>query len=411
MRRVVVTGLGVVSPVGQDVPSFWAGLVAGKSGVSEITRFDTTGYSTRIGAEVSDFDPEQHMDRKLARRSDRFTQFGLAASAQALEQSGLMGRLGSEVAGVLFGTGIGGIETLCDQHRIMLDRGPDRVSPFFIPTMIANMAAAQIAMTFGLKGPNVTVVTACASSANAIGDAFKTVQRGAAEVMLAGGSEAPFVPLAFAGFCSMRAMSTRNHDPAGAMRPFDGERDGFVMGEGAGMLVLESEEHALARGARILGEIAGYGTTADAYHITAPCPDGDGAARAMLAAVTDAGLRPAQIDYINAHGTSTPANDRTESIAIKAVFGPRAGSIPISSTKSMVGHLLGAAGAAELIATLLTLEHGVIPPTINYTTPDPECDLDYVPLQARSARLETALSNSFGFGGQNACLVVRTYRP
>jgi 3-oxoacyl-[acyl-carrier-protein] synthase II len=401
----------VVSPVGQDVPSFWAGLVAGKSGVSEITRFDTTGYSTRIGAEVSDFDPEQHMDRKLARRSDRFTQFGLAASAQALEQSGLMGRLGSEVAGVLFGTGIGGIETLCDQHRIMLDRGPDRVSPFFIPTMIANMAAAQIAMTFGLKGPNVTVVTACASSANAIGDAFKTVQRGAAEVMLAGGSEAPFVPLAFAGFCSMRAMSTRNHDPAGAMRPFDGERDGFVMGEGAGMLVLESEEHALARGARILGEIAGYGTTADAYHITAPCPDGDGAARAMLAAVTDAGLRPDQIDYINAHGTSTPANDRTESIAIKAVFGPRAGSIPISSTKSMVGHLLGAAGAAELIATLLTLEHGVIPPTINYTTPDPECDLDYVPLQARSARSETALSNSFGFGGQNACLVVRTYRP
>ncbi|MEW6523447.1 MAG: beta-ketoacyl-ACP synthase II [Bacillota bacterium] len=408
-KRVVITGMGLVSPLGQDLETFWGNLLAGTSGIGHITRFDTTGYTTRIGAEINDFSPEQYMDKKLARRSDRFTQFGLAASLMALEHAGLNGKVKPDRAGVLFGTGIGGIETLCDQYQVLLQRGPDRVSPFFIPTMIANMAAATIAMHAGLRGPNVTVVTACASAANAVGDAFKMIQRGSADVMLAGGSEAPFVPLAFAGFCSMRAMSTRNDDPAGAMRPFDAGRDGFVMGEGAGMLVLESEEHALGRGARILGEVCGYGTTADAYHITAPSPDGDGAARAMQDALDDAGLSPGDIQYINAHGTSTPANDRVETMAIKTVFGQHAPGIPVSSTKSMIGHLLGAAGAVELIATVLTMLEGIIPPTINQTEPDPECDLDSVPNVARRHQVHAALSNSFGFGGQNVSLAVRRY--
>lgn len=408
-KRVVITGMGIVSPLGQDLDSFWTNLKSGKSGVGHITRFDTTNYTTKIGAEVKDFSPEQYMEKKLARRSDRFTQFGLAASLMALAHAGLGNGHKSYRAGVLFGTGIGGIETLCDQYQVLLQRGPDRVSPFFIPTMIANMAAATIAMHVAYHGPNVTVVTACAASANALGDAFKIIQRGDADIMLAGGGEAPFVPLAFAGFCSMRAMSQRNGDPTGAMRPFDAGRDGFVMGEGAGMLVLESEEHALARGARIFAELCGYGTTADAYHVTAPCPDGEGAARAMQAALDDAGLAPEHIQYINAHGTSTPANDRVETMAIKTVFGPYVPSIPVSSTKSMIGHLLGAAGAAELIATVLTMQHGIIPPTINQIDPDPECDLDTVPNVARPHQVQAALSNSFGFGGQNTSLAVRRY--
>lgn len=408
-KRVVVTGMGVVSPIGNDLETFWTNLVTGKGAVREITRFDVSQYSTRIGAELPAFDPVDYMDRKLAKRTDRFTQYGLAAASMALEQASLSQVRSPQRAGVLFGTGIGGIETLCDQFNVLLERGPGRVSPFFIPTMIANMAGAQIAMRFNFKGPNETVVTACASSSNAVGDAFRIIQRGDADVMLAGGAEAPFVPLAFAGFCALRAMSTCNDEPGRAMRPFDAQRDGFVMGEGAGMLVLESLEHARERGATILGQISGYGTTADAYHITAPPPDGEGAIQAMRVALDDAGLLPHEVDYINAHGTSTPANDRAETIAIKTLFGDYAKKIVISSTKSMIGHLLGAAGAVELIATFLTINRSVIPPTINLCMPDEECDLDYVPNHARQKEVHAALSNSFGFGGQNACLVARRF--
>lgn len=410
-RRVVITGMGAITPLGEGIRDYWEALKAGRSGIDKITSFDTTGYSSRIGGEVRGFEPTSYLDRKDARRMDRFTQFAAAAARMAIEDAGLeMEREDPHRVGVAVGTGIGGIGTLMEQAEVLREKGPDRVSPFFVPMMIANMAAGQVAILFGAKGPNTTVVTACASGNNAIGDAMRIIQRGEAEVMICGGSEAAFVPLAMAGFCTMKALSTRNDEPARACRPFDRERDGFVMGEGAGMLVLESLEHARSRGARIYAEMAGYGMTADAFHITAPSPEGEGGARSMLRALEDAGLPPSAVDYINAHGTSTPHNDRMETMAIKNVFGEHARKVAISSTKSMTGHLLGAAGAVELIACVLAINEGVIPPTINYEYPDPECDLDYVPNRAREARVEVALSNSFGFGGQNATLVVRKFR-
>ncbi|MCL4426224.1 MAG: beta-ketoacyl-ACP synthase II [Firmicutes bacterium] len=410
MQRVVVTGMGVVSPVGIGVGEFWESLQAGRSGVARISSFDPTGFPSQIGAEVKGFDPSRYIDKKEAKRMDRFTQLAVAATAEALQMAHLdTKKIDADRVGVTFGTGIGGMQTLTEQFEVLKSKGPGRVSPFFVPMMIGNMAAGQIAITFGAKGPNTTVVTACASSANAIGDAFKVLQRGDAEVMIAGGSEAAFVPLAYAGFCSMRALSTRNDAPEKASRPFDRERDGFVMGEGGGAVILESLGHALARGAKIYAEVVGYGMTADAYHITYPAPEGEGGARAMQRALADADLKPADVDYVNAHGTSTEANDRFETMAIKKVFGERAYSIPISSTKSMTGHLLGAAGAIEFIASVLAIRDGVIPPTINYEFPDPDCDLDYVPNQARRVRVRVALTNSFGFGGQNATLIIKAY--
>jgi len=408
LTRVVITGLGVISPVGTGLDTFWSALVNGVSGVREISRFDASQYRTRIAAEVTDFAPENYLDRKESRRMDRFAQFAVACAVMAVEDARLdLARVEKERIGVVFGSGVGGIQTLEEQAKILFTRGPDRVSPFFVPMMISNMAAGQIAMTFGFQGPNFTLVSACASSNHAIGDAFKIIQSGAADVVITGGAEAAITPLALAGFCAMKALSTRNDEPARASRPFDAERDGFVMGEGAAVLILEAEEHARRRGARIYAEICGYGTSCDAYHVTAPDPEGTGAARAMANAVADAGLRPEDIDYINAHGTSTPLNDRVETAAIKRVFGEHAYRLAVSSTKSMTGHLLGAAGGLEAVASVLTIFHQVIPPTINYEVPDPECDLDYVPNKARPARVRAVLSNGFGFGGQNASLVFR----
>jgi 3-oxoacyl-[acyl-carrier-protein] synthase II len=402
--------MGVVSPVGTGLEAFWSALVAGRSGIGPITRFDASEFATRIAGEVRDFDPTRYLDKKEARRMDRFTQFAVAAAGMALEDAGLgTDGLDRDRVAVILGCGIGGIETLEDQARVLVNRGPGRISPFFVPMMIPNMAAGQIAITFGFRGPNVTTVTACASGANAIGDAFKMIQRGQVDVAVTGGTEAPITPLSVAGFCAMKALSTRNDEPERACRPFDAGRDGFVMSEGAAVLVLEGLSHARRRGARIYAEVLGYGSSCDAYHITAPDPEGAGAALAMAAALADAGLGPQDIDYINAHGTSTPLNDRLESLAIKQVFGPRAYEIPVSSTKSMIGHLLGAAGAIEAVATILTMVRGVIPPTINYEEPDPECDLDYVPNVARPARVDRALSNSLGFGGHNVTLVFGRY--
>jgi len=407
--RVVVTGLGAVTPLGDNADSFWRGLLEGRSGVRRIERFDASEFTTRIGAEVRDFDAHRYFSPKEARRTDRFTQFAIASADMALENAGLRT---DEVdpcrLAVVLGTGIGGIETLTDQFAVLREKGPRRVSPFFIPMMIANIAAGQIAIRHGAKGPNVTVVTACASGSNAIGDAFRLIQRGDVDAALAGGAEAPFVPVAFAGFCAMRALSTRNDEPERASRPFDAGRDGFVMGEGAGVVVLESLERAVQRGARIYAEVVGFGTTADAHHVAEPAPGGDGGARSMEACLEDAGLEPGEVDYINAHGTSTPKNDLYETMAVKKVFGERT-RVAISSTKSMTGHLLGAAGAIEFIATVLSVHHGIVPPTINYEQPDPECDLDYVPNEARRMAVRVALSNSFGFGGQNATLAVRRW--
>ena len=405
---VAITGIGVISPIGIGREEFWQALKEGKSGIRRVTRFDASVFPTKIAGEV-DFDPAQYLDRREARKMDRFVQFAVVASRMAAEDAGISGKFDPDRSGVIFGTGIGGIATLVEQEEVFRERGPDRVSPFFIPMMIANMASGQVAIDLGLRGPINTVVTACASGANAIGDAFEIIRRGDADVMVAGGAEAPLVPLAFAGFCSMKAMSIQNDLGGKASMPFDRRRDGFVMGEGAGAVVLESLDHALSRGARVYALICGYGMSADAYHITAPSPNGEGAARAMSAAVRDAGLTPDDIDYINAHGTSTPANDVNETHAIKKVFGDGAYHIPVSSTKSMIGHLLGAAGAVETIATIMAVYEGVIPPTINYEEPDPECDLDYVAGGARIAPVRVALKNSFGFGGQNACLVLKRY--
>lgn len=402
--------MGALTPLGIGSDKLWASLIAGKSGIDYITRFDATGYDTRFGGEVRDFEPTEFMDKKDARRMDRFTQFAIAAARMAVEDSGLkLEDENPEIIGVTLGSGIGGMETLTDQFMTLIEKGPGRVSPFFIPMMIANMAAGQIAMFFKAKGPNSTVVTACASSADAIGQAFRAIERGDADVMITGGAEAALVPIAFAGFCSMKALSTRNDDPKGASRPFDAGRDGFVMGEGGGMIILESLDHARARDAKVLAELVGYGATADAHHITEPAPEGEGGARSMIKALADAGLKPEDIDYINAHGTSTPKGDKFETMAIKKVFGDHARKLAVSSTKSMTGHLLGATGAVELIACVKTMDEGLIPPTINYEVPDPECDLDYVPNVARRAPVRVALSNSFGFGGQNSTLIVRKY--
>ena len=410
-RRVVVTGLGALTPLGNTADEFWLALTQGRSGIGPITRFDVTGYPTRIAGEVKGFDELKYVDKKDARRLDPYLKYAMACSVMAVEDAGLdMGKIDATRFGVLIGSGIGGISTLLEGERTRLEKGFARVSPFVIPMLIVNMAAGLVSMRFGAKGPNSSVVTACATGNHALGDAYRIIQRGEADLMIAGGAEAIIIPLTIAGFCAMKAMSTRNDEPEKASRPFDAHRDGFVCGEGGGIVVLEALEHAVPRDARIYGEIIGYGMTADAHHMTAPDPTGDGAARAMQAALRDAGLAASDVGYINAHGTSTPYNDKFETMAIKRVFGDHAQRLAISSTKSMTGHLLGAAGGIEAIATVLALHHGLLPPTINYETPDADCDLDYVPNQARKQDVEFALSNAFGFGGTNATLAFRAYR-
>ena len=412
LRRVVITGVGAVTPVGTTAEEFWAALIQGKSGIGPITRFDASPLPTKIAGELKGFDPLRYMDKKDDRKFDPFLKYAIACAAMAVEDAGLnVEKVDRTRFGVLVGSGIGGITTLLETHKTLLEKGPDRVSPFFIPMLIVNMASGLISMRFGAKGPNSSIVTACATGNHAIGDAMKIIQRNDADVMIAGGSEAIILPLTFAGFCQMKAMSTRNDDPARASRPFDAARDGFVCGEGGGLLVLESLEHALGRDARIYAEVVGYGMTGDAYHMTAPDPEADGAARAMTLAMKDAEVEPSAVGYINAHGTSTPYNDKSETMAIKRVFGEHARKLAVSSTKSMTGHLIGAAGGIEAIATALAIHHGILPPTINYETPDPDCDLDYVPNQARKQDVEVALSNAFGFGGTNATIVLRKYRP
>ncbi|MGI6686194.1 MAG: beta-ketoacyl-ACP synthase II [Bacillota bacterium] len=409
-KRVVITGLGVISPVGNNIETFWDSLVQGKSGIGEITYFDTTGYTTRIAGQVKDFDPTAFLDKKEARRMDRYSQFAMAAAKMAVEDAGLdIEKEDGNRVGVILGSGIGGVATMEEQKQILLEKGPGRISPFFVPMMISNMAAGHISIAFRAYGINETIVTACASGTNAIGDAFKAIQRGVADIIFTGGTEAPITPLSVAGFCAMKALSTRNEEPTKASRPFDKNRDGFVMGEGAGILVLESLEHAQKRGAKIYAEIVGYGSTADAHHITAPAPEGEGAAMCMSEALKDAGLKPEDVDYINAHGTSTDLNDKGETMAIRRVFGDHAEKLAVSSTKSVTGHLLGAAGAVEAIASCLAIKNGVIPPTINYETPDPECDLDYVPNTAREREVKVALSNSLGFGGHNATIAFKKF--
>lgn len=405
MRRVVVTGIGVVSPIGTGKEAYWKALRAGVSGVGPITSFDATEFATQFAAEVKDFDPTVYIDKKEAKRMDRFTQFAIAASSLAVADAKLdIQSIDQERFGVVMGCGIGGISTLEEEHQKQLEKGGMRVSPFLIPMMITNMASGQVSMHFGAKGPNYTVVTACASSTNAIGDAFKVIQRGDCDIMLTGGTEASITPLGFGGFCVMKAMSRRNDDPQTASRPFDKNRDGFVMGEGSGILVLETLEHALARGAKIYAEVMGYGMSSDAYHITAPAPGGEGAARSMKMAIRDAGLQPEQVDYVNAHGTSTPYNDQFETMAIKSVFGDHAYQLAVNSTKSMTGHLLGASGAVEAIAGLMAIEEGFIHPTINQFERDEELDLNYVPNVGIERQVNYFLSNSLGFGGHNATL-------
>ena len=409
-RRVVITGIGIISPIGIGKDEFFKSLKEGKCGVDYITRFDTTDYDTKIAAEVKDFDPTEYIDKKECRRMDRFTQYAVAASKMAVTDAALdINAIDNDMFGVCIGSGIGGMETLEAQHDILREKGPGRVSPFMVPMMISNIASGNVSIALNAKGPNTTIVTACASGTNAIGEAFKTIQRGAADIMVTGGTEASITPLSLAGFCSMKALSTRNDDPKTASRPFDKDRDGFVMGEGAGMLIVEELEHAQKRGARIYGEVVGYGASGDAYHITAPSPDAQGAYRAMLMAVKDAGIEATEIDYINAHGTSTGMNDRLETLAIKKLLGDDAGKVAISSTKSMTGHLLGAAGAIEAVACLMAINEGIIPPTINYTTPDEECDLDYVPNKARNKDVKYAMSNSLGFGGHNATIMLKKF--
>ena len=409
-RNVVITGLGAVTPIGNDPKSFWEGLLGGRNGIGPVTRFDASRLTTRMAGEVKDFDISQFMGSKEVRRSDLYTQYAMAASQQAVEDAGLAeGDYDPDRSGVMIGTGIGGIGSLETQHKIMMEKGPGRISPFFIPMMIANMASGQVSIRWNMKGPNFTTVSACASGAHSIGEAFKAVRDGTAEVMVTGGAEATLTELCFAGFCSLKAMSTRNDDPGGASRPFDAERDGFVMGEGAGVVVLEDEDHARKRGARIYARMVGYGLSADAYHITAPSPGGEGAARAIEGALNDAKLPKDAVGYINAHGTSTPLNDKTETAAVKAVFGDLARSLALGSTKSMTGHLLGAAGGIELIASVLAVKNGVLPPTINYEHPDPECDLDCVPNESREVTIQAALSNSLGFGGHNVTLAVARF--
>ncbi|MBD2311399.1 beta-ketoacyl-ACP synthase II [Desertifilum sp. FACHB-1129] len=409
-KRVVVTGLGAITPIGNNLAEYWQGLIGGRNGIGPITLFDAARHDCRIAGEVKGFDPHDYLDRKDAKRMDRFAQFAIAASKQALADAEFaINDLNAEQVGIIIGTGIGGLKVLEDQQEVYLTRGPDRCSPFMIPMMIANMAAGLTAIHTGAKGPNSCTVTACAAGSNAVGDAFRLVQNGYAQAMICGGTEAAVTPLSVAGFAAARALSTRNESPESACRPFDRDRDGFVMGEGAGILLIEELEHALSRNARIYAEIVGYGMTCDAYHMTAPVPGGAGAARAMQLALKDAGIAPDRIDYINAHGTSTPANDKTETAAIKSVLGESAQRVAVSSTKSMTGHLLGGSGGIEAVATAMAIANDQIPPTINLTNPDPECDLDYVANQSRSATLNVALSNSFGFGGHNVTLVFKKY--
>jgi len=409
-RRVVITGVGALTPVGNTAEEFWASLQQGRSGIGPITKFDAAGYPTRIAGEIRNFDEAKYVDKKESRRLDPYLKYAIANSAMAVEDAALdPAKVDATRFGVLIGSGIGGITTLIEGEDVRKTKGFDRVSPFVIPMLIVNMAPGLVSMRFGAKGPNTSIVTACASGNHAIGDAARLIERGDADVMIAGGAEAIIVPLTIAGFCSMKAMSTRNEEPEKASRPFDAARDGFVCGEGAGIVILEALEHAVRRDARIYAEVVGYGMTADAHHMTAPDPEGDGATRAMQLALNDAGIAPSAIGYINAHGTSTPYNDKFETIAIKRVFGDDARRLAVSSTKSMTGHLLGAAGGIEAVATVLALHHGLLPPTINYETPDPECDLDYVPNQARKVDVEYAMSNAFGFGGTNATLAFRKY--
>ena len=412
-RRVVVTGIGLVSPLAVGTDATWQALLRGESGIAALTRFDVSRYSTRIGGEVKGFDPLAFIDRKEVRKMDLFTRFAMAAAELAVADSGLdRADLQSDRAGTYVGSGIGGMGSIEENHRILLEKGPDRVSPFFLIQAIINEASGQISIRYGTKGPNCANATACSTGTHAIGDSFRMIARGDADLMIAGGSEAPLTPLGLAGFTAIKAISERNDEPARASRPFDAKRDGFVMGEGAGVLILEELGRALRRGARVYAEVVGYGMTSDAHHVAAPAPDGDGAARVMLRAVEDAGLRPEDIQYINAHGTSTPFNDKTETLAIKNVFGEHAARLAVNSTKSMTGHLLGAAGGLEAGITALVLFHQAMPPTINYEFPDPDCDLDYVPNAARKAEIVHGLSNSFGFGGTNGALVLKRFeRP
>jgi len=409
-RRVVVTGMGLVIPTGIGVDTAWKHAREGKSGIGLLTRFDTNGFETKIAGEVKNFNPESWIDKKEIKKMDLFIQYSIAATKEAVEDARLaIGPDNAEQIGVIVGTGLGGLPSLEKYHKVLLERGPSRISPFFIPMLIANLASGQIAIQFGPKGPNTCVVTACATGAHCIGDAFRAIVYGDAEAMITGGTEANITPLTIGGFNAMKALSTRNDEPEKACRPFEKNRDGFVVAEGAGILILEELQFALNRKARIYAELVGYGYTGDAYHITAPSPEGDGAVRCMRMAIKDAKVKPEDVDYINAHGTSTPLNDLTETLAIKTVFGDHAKGIPISATKSMTGHLLGAAGSTEAIFTILAIRDGIMPPTINYEEPDPQCDLDYVPNVARRKAIRVAMSNAFGFGGTNAALVFKKF--
>jgi 3-oxoacyl-[acyl-carrier-protein] synthase II len=410
-RRVVITGLGAVTPLGCEIDVFWNHLINGQCGIDRITSFDASGFDTQIAAEVKEFDPlPAFPSPKEARRTDRYSQFGIFAAWKALKDSGIdLEKSNRDEIGVFIGSGIGGLRTTTDQHKVLIDRGPNRLSAFMIPMLISNMASGMVSMYYNLRGPNFATCSACATANHALGEAWRTIKMGDAEVMVAGGAEATIVPIGIGGFCAMRAMSTRNDAPKQASRPFDRERDGFVMGEGAGVLVLEELEHAKARGARIYAELAGYGNTADAYHLTAPSPAGEGATRCMKMALRNAGLNPEDISYINAHGTSTPAGDIAETQAIKTVFGPHAYKLAVSSTKGATGHMLGAAGAVEMVVCTKAIETDIVPPTINYTVPDPACDLDYVPNTARNMKVNAILNNSFGFGGHNASLLATKF--
>lgn len=410
-RRVVVTGVGMITPVGLDTEKTWVGLINGRSGIGPLTFFDDKDIPTQIAGEIHGFDPSQYIEQKEIKKMDRFIQLAIAASQMAMDDSGLkVTPKNAERIGVMVSAGIGGLPAIERYYKIYLEKGYRKISPFLIPMLIINEASGQISIRYGAKGPNSAAVTACATGTHSIGDAFKIIQRGDADAMIAGGSESCICPLGVGGFCAMKALSTRNHEPERASRPFDAERDGFVMGEGAGIVILEDLEFALKRGAKIYAEVVGYGLTGDAYHLTTPAPNGEGAARCMAMAIKDAGISPSDMGYINAHGTSTKYNDEYETMAIKTVFGEHAYKIPISSTKSMTGHLLGAAGGVEAVITLLAMDRGIIPPTINLENPDPECDLDYVPNKARKADIEVAMSNSFGFGGTNACIIFKKYR-
>ncbi|MDQ7787904.1 MAG: beta-ketoacyl-ACP synthase II [Thermodesulfovibrionales bacterium] len=409
-KKVVVTGLGLITPLGIGLQASWDGIVGGRSGIVRITQFDTSGFPTRIAGEVKSFNAEDYIELKEIKKMDRFIHFALAAAGMALDDAGL--KITEETAertGVIVGSGIGGLHAIEHYHSVLLEKGPKRITPFFIPMLIVNLASGQISMKFGAKGPNSAVATACATGSHAIGDAFKIIQRGDADIMIAGGTEAVITPLGIGGFNAMKALSTRNEEPEKASRPFDRDRDGFIMGEGSGILILESIESALNRGAKIYAELVGYGMTADAYHITSPSPHGEGAARCMAMALRDGNVQPSEVSYINAHGTSTKHGDELETQAIKTVFQEDAYRIPVSSTKSMTGHLLGAAGGVEAIFTALSIYHDLIPPTINLDNPDPECDLDYVPHLARRSDVRYALTNSFGFGGTNACLLFEKF--